>query len=292
MSTKPSYWQSFLFHPANQALVMGGTAMGVLASLPYGWSALGLTGLGILALQVIGLAIVPSLPSFRKTVDDRLRRSAREQRRKRLIEEIKAQGGSPYANTYNQMNERVQALYRTASDAHSSLSTREVEQLDDLVVSYLAMCLSDTAMKPQEGNDVASVATRKLQGLNQALQKNGLHEAEQEQLKRAKLEYEEVLARQARMSSRRSLLEASLLSMPVRVEEVYQMVVASPGAGDLGALLEESVAKLRAAEEVSLDVDAVFRMNATPSLPVARAPAESASRAQRAVETTATQRRQ
>jgi hypothetical protein len=57
------------------------------------------------------------------------------------------------------------------------------------------------------------------------------------------------------MGARRSALEATLVSMPVRMEEVYQMVMSSPQAGNLSQLLEESVSKLRLAEEAALDME-------------------------------------
>ncbi|MEO8023095.1 hypothetical protein [Polaromonas sp.] len=267
MSQETRYWLAFLTHPFNQAMVLGGAAIGVLASLPLGWDALALVMLGIAALEVLGLAIVPGLPSFRKVADEDTRRRLRKARRERLLEEIAQHGGSSYLGNYQQMSERVQSLYRTAADTSTALTGREVEQLEDLCVSYLAMCLSDAAMSQQDVNDLAGVAERKLRGVEQKLQKGGTGGAEEQQFRRARAEYEEVLARQARMISRRSILEANLVSMPMRMEEVYQMVLASPGSGDLGALLEESVAKLRAAEEVTVDVEAAFGLKSMTSLP-------------------------
>lgn len=283
MSQETRYWLAFLTHPINQAMVLGGAAAGVLASLPLGWDALALVMLGIAALEVLGLAIVPGLPSFRKVADEDARRRMRKARRERLLEEIAQHGGSGYLGSYEQMSARVQSLYRTAADAHTALTSREVEQLDELCVSYLAMCLSDAAMSQQEVNDLAAVAERKLRGVEQKLQKGGAGSAEEQQFRRAKAEYEEVLARQARMVSRRSILEANLVSMPMRMEEVYQMVLASPGSGDLGALLEESVAKLRAAEEVTVDVEAAFGLKSVISLPSRQDNVPEAAKVSRAV---------
>ena len=256
------YWLSFLTHPVNQAVMLGATAAGVLASLPWGWDALALTMLALAAAEVVGLAIVPGLPSFREAVDRKERAEAREARRNRLLAEIDAHGTSSYARSYQQMNTRVQSLYRMAADPGSALTVREVEQMDDLAVSYLAMCLSDAVMDPGEAGEAAAVAARKLRALEEDLARQPPGRAEEQQLKRARAEYEEVLARHARMRSRRSALEASLVSMPVRMEEVYQMVVAAPASGELGALLEESLSKLRTAEEVTLDLDGLLAESA------------------------------
>lgn len=283
MSESRRYWPAFLVHPANQVLVLGGTAAGVLASVPFGWDALGLVMLAIAAIEVVGLAVVTSLPPFRRAVDDQARRDARKARRERLLEEIDAHRGSSYIKMYHQMDVRVQSLYRMAADRSTTLTYREVEQLDDLVVGYLAMCLSEAVTDPKEAGETTALAQRKLRGVEQELKNQGLDAGQVQQLRRTKAEYEEVLARQARMVSRRGALEANLVSMPVRLEEVYQMVVAAPASGDLGGLLEESVAKLRAAEELTLDVESVFRLNSTSGRATGDEEAQRAARASQAV---------
>jgi hypothetical protein len=252
---KPSYWQAFLGHRYNRLLMLGVTAASVLASLPYGWDALGLGMLGLVAIEMIGLAIVPGLPNFQLAVNERVRREQRLAARERLLAEVMAHGGSSHLASYDQMSRRIASLYRTASDASTSLTTREVEQLDDLTLAYLRMCLSDAVLRSPEGGDFAAGVNRKLRTVDERLQAGGLGRDEETQLRRAKAEYEEALARRARISSRRTALEASLVAMPVRLEEVYQMVMTAPKDGNLGELLEESVAKLRLAEEAALDID-------------------------------------
>lgn len=258
MKQDVSYWKAFLAHPYNQVVVWGAAAAGVLASFPYGWDGLALALLALAAVEVIGLAVVPGLPTFIASVDQKTRRAERKAKRERLLSEVRMHGGSTHLRAYEQMSLRVDSLYRMASDTATSLSEREVEQLDDLTVNYLAMCLSDAAMRAKDGADNSGAAERKLRALSQRLAQGGLAQEDEQQLLRAKQEYEEALARQQRMDIRRSALEASLVSMPVRMEEVYQMVMTAPSAGKLSALLEESISKLRTAEEVSFDVEAAF----------------------------------
>jgi hypothetical protein len=258
VSERKSYWGAFLKHPYNQALVLGVSALSVLASFPYGWDAMALMLLGLAAIEIVGLAIIPALPNFRASVDKVAARGAREARRARLRQEIEAHGGSNYVGDYEQMRERVGALYRTASDRSTTLSERDVDQLDTLTVDYLGMCLSDAIHRGQDGAMANALVTKKLKAVEQRLAQSGLSPEEEIQLRRAKAEYDELLVRQARMQSRRSALEASLVSMPVRMEELYQMVMTAPSSGNLSALLEESVSKLRIAEEVAIDVDEVL----------------------------------
>ncbi len=261
MKPEVSYWQAFLTHPYNQMVVWGAAAAGVLASFPYGWDGLALALLALAAVEVVGLAVVPGLPPFIASVDQKARNAERKAKRERLLSEVRMHGGSSHLRAYEQMSQRVESLYRMASDTATSLSEREVEQLDDLTVNYLAMCLSDAAMRAKDGTDHGGAAERKLRVVTQRLAQGGLAQDDEQQLLRAKQEYEEALSRQQRMDIRRSALEASLVSMPVRMEEVYQMVMTAPSAGKLSALLEESMSKLRTAEEVNFDVEAAFGIN-------------------------------
>lgn len=275
---KPSYWQAFLFHKRNQALVLGMTAASVLASFPFGVDALVLGLLGLTAVEMIGLAIVPGLPNFQLAVNERERREQREARRETLLREVHAHGGSTHLRSFEQMCSRVASLYRTASDRSSSLTTREVEQLDDLTLDYLRMCLSDAVLRNPQSNEFVSSVNRKLRAVDERLAGGRLDPDEQAQLRRAKTEYEEALARQARIASRRSALEATLVAMPVRLEEVYQMVMSAPRDGNISQLLEESVSKLKLAEEVAQDLERPYDMAGIGSAAAEYEAAQAASR--------------
>lgn len=253
--TGTPYWWAFLKHPWNKALVMGLVGASVLLSLPWGGDGLGLGLITLAATQLIGVATVPGLSTFRAAVDKRDRQAARAERRERLLVEIQEHGGSSHLRSYEQMCLRIASLYRIAGDRSSSLTEREVEQLDDLSLDYLRMCLSDAVARGTDRGEGGTAATRKLREVDNRLAAGNLSRDDEVQLRQAKADYEEAIARQVRMASRRSALEASLISMPVRLEELFQMVMSSPRAGNIGQLLEESVSKLRLAEEAALDID-------------------------------------
>jgi len=255
---------AFLRHRANQAVVMGLGALGVLLSFPFGADGFIAALLLLAAVETVGVAVVPMLPPFRAAVDKQASGATSQATRARLLQEIDAQGGSAHVESYRLMCDRVASLHRTALDRSSALSERDIASLDQLTIDYLRMCLSDAALRASQGRDVAAEIERKLKGVRQRLQQQALAPDEVQQLERAQVEYEEALARQARMQSRRSSLEAQLIAMPLRMEEVYQMVMTSPGTGDLRELLDESVSKLRIAEEVALDVDIVSRAAPMP----------------------------
>lgn len=255
MSPQTPYWWAFLKHPLNKAVTLGMLGASVLMSLPWGGDGLGLGLLALVAIQLVGLVVVPGLPTFQAVVDKGDRQAGRQARRDRLLQEIAAQGGSAHLRSYEQMCARVESLYRTASDRDTALTEREVEQLDDLTVDYLRMCLSDAVMHGSKTVEVIPATIYKLRDVQSRIDAGGLEPDAEQQLRQAAADYDEAIARQSRMAARRSALEASLVSMPVRMEEVYQMVMSSPQAGNLSQLLEESVSKLRLAEEAALDME-------------------------------------
>ena len=283
MNEPTPYWWAFLKHPVNKAVALGMLGASVLLSLPWGGDGLGLGLLALAAIQLVGLVVVPGLPPFRAAVDKADRQAGREARRERLLKEIDAHGGSAHLRSYAQMCERVASLYRTASDRSTALTEREVEQLDDLTVDYVRMCLSDAVARGADKGDPVAVVTRKLREVENRLEGKGLSRDDEQQLQQAKADYEEAVARHQRMSARRSALEASLVSMPVRMEEVFQMVMSSPQAGNLSPLLEESVAKLRLAEEAALDMEHALGPVRTELEPPRSAQSVAPSQGRRAV---------
>jgi hypothetical protein len=69
-------------------------------------------------------------------------------------------------------------------------------------------------------------------------------------LQKARADYLALAARHRRMMSRKTALEAALLSMPDQLEEIYQGIVTAPTAEGLGARLDEAVASLRLQEDI------------------------------------------
>jgi hypothetical protein len=257
VNKRTPYWLDFLRHPAHTTAVLAGLAGSLIASLPWGGDAFALGLLAMAAIEIVAVAFVPSHPAFREWADDKERRKRRAELHERLMQEIDAHGGSNHLQSFTQMEQRVASLYRMAGDASSTLTRHDVEQLEDATLDYLRLCLSDAVMKDsrRKGGDRVSAIESRLREVRVQLSQSGLSTEEVQQLRRAEADFAEALARQGRMASRKAMLEASLVSMPVRMEEVYQMVMTSPRAGNLGTLLEDSLSKLRITEEVSMELD-------------------------------------
>ncbi|MGB0128720.1 MAG: hypothetical protein WBP72_13865, partial [Rhodocyclaceae bacterium] len=74
------------------------------------------------------------------------------------------------------------------------------------------------------------------------------------QLQKARAEYAGLVGRHRRMLSRKTALEAALVSMPDQMEEIYQTIVTAPTSSDVGSRLEDAIARLRLEEDVEAEL--------------------------------------
>ncbi len=255
MNPEPSYLGAFLKHPNNRVAMLATTVVAVFASIPMGWAGLALAGVVGAGLEALAALTVPSLPSFRAGVDRELRHQARAQRRLQLLSELSNYGDTAALATYQHMANRVQALYQTAGDSRTTVTRQDVEKLEDLTVDYLGLCVVNLSLKQRKDHASDDVAAKRIAGLQAQLQNKNLPDEEERQLRSALNEYTEVMNRSRRLAVRRSALEATLISMPDKMEEVYQLVITSPYSTDMGGKLEESLSRLRLAEEVAAEFE-------------------------------------
>ncbi|MDD5028238.1 MAG: hypothetical protein PHH58_01865 [Rhodoferax sp.] len=265
MDNKPSYLGAFLKHPTNRVALLAAGVLGIFASIPLGWTGLLLVGVMALGIEILAALVVPSLPAFRSAVDLGQHQQARAQRRLMLLTDISNQGDTRALDTYQHMLSRVQALYQTANDKRTTLSRADVDKLEDLTVDYLGLCAVYLSLKQRK--DIASEdsVAKRIASIQAQLQNTVLPEDEQRQLRNAMNEYTEVLQRSRRLATRRSAIEATLISLPDKMEEVYQLVMTSPYSSEMGSKLEESLARLRIAEEVASEFDAPQPVNFKPT---------------------------
>ena len=255
MDTKPSYLGAFLKHPTNRVALLAAGVVGIFASIPLGWAGLAVVGVVALGTEVLAALAIPSLPSFQAAVDRAQHQQMRAQRRLALLTEISNYGDTRALDTYQHMLSRVQALYRTADDSRTTLSRADVDKLEDLTVDYLGLCAVHLSLKQRKDNASDDTVTKRIASVQAQLQNTALPDDEQRQLRNALNEYTEVMQRSRRLMARRSALEAMLISLPDKMEEVYQLVITSPYSTDMGSKLEESLSRLRIAEEVASEFD-------------------------------------
>lgn len=273
MSKSPSYLGAFLRHPWNGMALLAAGCAAIFASIPYGLD--GLLAVGVVALGVEALAAlaVPDLPPFRAWVDRQQGVASRLERRNRLLAELHNFGDKPALASYQQMCSRVQALYQTASDSGTTLTRQDVEKLDELTVNYLGLCVLSLSLRRRKDAVSEDVLLKRITEIQTQLKNSALPTEEERQLRSALAEYTEAAHRSRRLAIRRSSLEATLIAMPDKMEEVYHLVMAAPYSSDMGGKLEESLSRLRIAEEVAAEFDdsELNQFDPTPTLADTRA---------------------
>jgi hypothetical protein len=270
VNEKPSYLGAFLRHPYNRMSLLTAACGAIFASIPYGWSGLALVGVIALGTEALAALGIPEMPSFKRWADRDQHRRLRAQRQAKLLAELASSGDKAALANYRHMEGRVRALYLTASDSRTTLTRDDVEKLEDLTVDYLGLCLVNLSLQQRKDRAGDNVVINRIAGIQAQLNDPSLPDDEKRQLHSALAEYTEIMSRSRRLAVRRSALEATLISMPDKMEEVYQLVITSPYSSEMGGKLEESLSRLRIAEEVAAEFD-----DASLSLPPSPAPAKT-----------------
>ncbi|MBK7003407.1 MAG: hypothetical protein IPH35_27005 [Rhodoferax sp.] len=151
------------------------------------------------------------------------------------------------------MHRRVQAIHQSVQDGQTTLTHQDVDKLEDLSVDYLGLCVVNLSLRQRKEHVGEDAVLKRMAALQTQLQNKSLPEDEARQLHNALAQYDETLQRARRLTVRRSALEATLIAMPDKMEEVYQLVITAPYSADMGGKLEESLARLRIAEEVAAE---------------------------------------
>jgi hypothetical protein len=255
---QPSYLKEMLTSQGNLYAGLGSMAAAALLSIPFGF------GIGVLPLiafaagEFIAGMYVPGTITFRDAADRKFRAENREAARARLFEEIQARDKKRAAfdqtyQTWRRMSERVASLYRHAAESRTSLPLREIERLEDATIEYLCLWLARLVMEdraesvnPREIEQRVATIDREL-----AAAKPGV---DVRQLRKARAEYSALVERHNRMLSRKTAIEAALLSMPDQLEEIYQTVMTTPATEDVGSRLEDSIEKLRLQEDIEAEL--------------------------------------
>ncbi|MCM8579343.1 hypothetical protein [Accumulibacter sp.] len=255
---KPSYVREVLTSQTNLYAFLGSLAVGALLSIPFGFAVGAVPLIAFAAGDILAALHIPSLPTFREKVDRRWRANVRQTSREQLMTEIQKRSGKrplpePTLRTYQRMYERVQSLYQRADSGHGRLAWRDVEQLDEVTLEYLAMWLALLVM-----NDRAeSVNLREVEQQVAALDRELTAPrpgTDLRQLQKARIDYLAIIERHHRMLSRRRALEAAMLSMPDQLDEIYQTIMTLPVSEDVGTRLEEAIGKLRLQEDIEADL--------------------------------------
>lgn len=256
-----SYLRAWLTSQTNVMAVLGGGLAAAIASFPAG--AAGAIGALVVlgAAQALAALVIPDLPSFRSKVDREARRTAIDQRRQQLKAELglllggeDSMFGTAMWQKYLTITDRATVLYKIAGEAQSQLSYDDAERVDKASVDYLALWLADITMKERIRNGQEATLDRRLRDAERSMADVEEHDPRYRHLKMARDDYLAVKQRHERLVARRMSIEAALVSLPDQVEEIYQMVVASPYSSVLGSKLGESLSRLQLEEDIELEL--------------------------------------
>ena len=257
----PSYLKAWLTSQTNLMGALAGGLAAVIASFPAGPAGF-IGGMVLVATaQVLAALVVPDMPSFRSRVDRSARRGAIDQRRSQLQHEIfqihggfERVAGMGMWQKYRAIVERAEVLYRIAGEAQSQLSYEDAERVDKASVDYLALWLAKMTIEQRIRNGEEATLDRRLREAERALAEVEPDDLRYRHLKMARDDYAAVKQRHDRLIARRMSIEAALVSLPDQVEEIYQMVVASPYSSTLGSKLGESLSRLQLEEDIELEL--------------------------------------
>ena len=267
MAKPVSYFGAFLGHSRNLLFLAAAGCAAAFASIPFGWPALGVIAVVTLGVEAIAALVVPDLPSFRAAIDAQYSKQSRVERQGRLLRELQERGDKRALETFEHMDSRISALYQTAGDTHTTLAVADVDKLADLTIDYLSLCLVNLSLKERRAQVSDEDVRKRIASLQAQLNAPALASDEEHQIQKALAEYVEASNRSRRLEVRRNALEATLVSLPDKIEEVYQLVMAAPFSAEMGSKIEESLSRLRIAEEVSaeFDSDELFNLGSPAS---------------------------
>jgi hypothetical protein len=291
MKKETSYLGAMLTSQTNLHAVLGMGAVAALAAIPFGLVGAALPLLALGAGEVIAGLVVPDLPTFRARVDQASRRARRDEVRATLLSELvrriplEIRGASlmpsraPEGSTrrseapsldaanrqrmvaFNRMGEQIQALSGVAQDRDSSLGAPEIERLHDAALDYLSLWLARLQIDEREGASDLRDIRDKLAQIERSLP--DADRATAAQLRRAQIEYQGILDRRGALAGKTVAIDAALAAMPDKIEEIYQMVIAAPYSKGMGDRLEDSLSRLRLADELEQELS----LNLSDTLP-------------------------
>lgn len=254
----PPYLREWLTSQGNVYALLGSLAAAAVLSIPFGFGIAAIPLIVFAAAESIGALYVPASITFRDKVDRRYRATARSAVRSNLMEEIGRRTRGNHRidrtfDTYERMAQRVASLYQLASDRRTQLSARDVEKLEDASLDFLYVQLALLVIEDRTASVDLNDIERRIAQIDRELA--GEHPgSDARQLHKARSDYAALAARHRRMLSRKTALEAALLSMPDQMEEIYQTIITAPTSHELGTKLTDAVANLRLQEDIESEL--------------------------------------
>lgn len=261
---QPSYLWAMLTTPLNVNLFLATLASSTFLSIPYGAPGAILPLLAFAAGEAIAAMFIPPSSTFRAKVDRKLKLKRREAAAMHLRGEIarRCTEHDPRWDIYRNLQERVGSLREMGSHRRSALSEKDLERIEDTAIDYLGLWLAELSMDERQDSVNERDVERRLAEIGKRID-NGAED--ERSLRKARADLEELLLRHRRLASRKSAVEAALLSLPDAVEEIYQAIITNSSVAEGGVRLSEAIERLRLEEELESSTSAEIEKLVQPA---------------------------
>jgi hypothetical protein len=274
-----SYVGAMLKSQGNLYAGLGSCVLAAIAAIPLGMAGAVVTLVMFAAGEAVASLFVPAMPTFRAKVDQDIRQEARSKVRGHLLAEIGrliplyTNGEYPLTvrrdarlsvedrtrmSNYNSIIDRIQSISNISDDKRTAVGPREVEKLHEAALDFLSLWLVRLIMdKREEAVDIDDVVShvreidKQLAGANASLAR---------QLNAARKQYSDLLARHSNMAGKSTAIDASLMGIPDKIEDIYQMILSSKFSSTIGAQLDDSLSRLQLDEALEQELNSEISM--------------------------------
>ncbi len=234
--------------------VYGGVATvaaAAIVSIPLGGPAAVIPVLGYMAANSIASLFIPSSPFFRQLIDRKKRTEQREGVRVHLSDEIVRRIGREHAlwSAYYRLIERKTSLERSAKERPGSISTDDVDRLDDVTVDFLGLWLGRIAIQERSQTFSEKEIEKRIRDADANLA-TATQEADQRRWSKTKHDFETLLQKRREMRSRDAAAEAQMMTMVDTFDELYQRVMSGGSSKENSVELSSSIEKMNIEEEL------------------------------------------
>lgn len=259
-----NFLKEMVGHPASVSGLFGAITAGAIVSIAVGMGPAALPLVFYLGAQAIGALFVPSSPVFREYTLRRKRAEAREASRQHLTDRIKSKAQQAdlenwsslhdYWERYRQMRERLASLGKVAAHSQTSLSSYDLEKLDDATLDYLRLIYARMLLQERINNQDDREIYKQIRDIDQQLGQ-ARSAVDQKRLEQARKDLERMLDRRKALPAKDAAAAAQLLTMSEAFEEVYHRITTDPMSKDVGNYLREATDRLSVEEELEMQVD-------------------------------------
>lgn len=254
-----SYEWEFFVHPTHTLVMMYVVALATIISV------ISIKGAGIFLIssivaEALAFLFVPSNPLFMNYVNHNRQKKELNSTRSRLKQAVfdmknrsQYDSNMEHVAAYRKMVDRIDEMYEIAEDPSSKLSFEDVFQIDKSTIKFLACLVSLNNLDIRTKESDHDSVKQKIESIKQTISET-TNPSERNRLERALKDYQNMLDRISNLKYKKLALEATLITLPDQIEELYQMILVSPQTMS-ESVLSESLSRLRMEESIENELN-------------------------------------